>query len=128
MTDLTKLTSLLEQTLDTYQADRKIAKANYDMLVNQLESIHGDEMYMSEDGKLEKEVNNALRLYLDAGKRLEKVVEILTRIIIEKLNNESKEKVASILTTLNKDQGYIDNAIDVSMLKHNKKTIDYEKN
>jgi intergrase/recombinase len=80
---------------------------------------------MSEDGKLEKEVNGALKLYLESGKRLEKVVEILTRIVIENLNNTSKEKIADTLVGGDRGQDYIENPIDVSLLKH-KKIIEVE--
>lgn len=52
---------------------------------------------MSEDGKIESEMNRALDLLFKSSNKLETVIKTITTITISQLNNESRERVAKVL-------------------------------
>ena len=94
--DLRKLSGLLERVLEIFEADRKMAQDNYDKLRSQLDAILEKDMESSEDGKIEAEVNKALKLVFDSATRLQGVIDTTSRVIIAQLNADAKRDVASI--------------------------------
>ncbi|HQM96602.1 MAG TPA: hypothetical protein PK705_06320 [Clostridia bacterium] len=89
-----ELIGLLREALVICREDRKIAKDNYNSLRSQLDDILARDMESSEDGKIEQEVNRALKLVFDSGNRMESVITTITKILVTQLTNESREKVA----------------------------------
>jgi len=87
---------LLERTLAIYEEDRTTAISNYQSIRSQLENIL-DDAHMSEDGKIESEMNKALDLVFKSSNKLETVIKTITTITINQLNNESRERVAKVL-------------------------------
>lgn len=96
VSNLDRLVSLLERTLAIYEEDRATALTNYRDIKNQLEQIL-DDAHMSEDGKIESEMNRALDLVFKSSNKLETVIKTITTITISQLNNESRERVAKVL-------------------------------
>jgi hypothetical protein len=96
ISNLDKLVALLERTLAIYEEDRNRAIENYDNIQKQLDNIL-DDAHMSEDGKIETELNKALDLVFKSSNKLETVIKTITNITISQLNNESRERVAKVL-------------------------------
>ena len=96
ITNLDRLVQLLERTLAIYEEDRARAIDNYIAIRDQLTEIL-DEAHMSEDGKIETEMNKALDLVFKSSNKLETVIKTITTITISQLNNESRERVAKVL-------------------------------
>ena len=94
--NLDRLVQLLERTLAIYEEDRTTAISNYQSIRSQLENIL-DDAHMSEDGKIESEMNKALDLVFKSSNKLETVIKTITTITINQLNNESRERVAKVL-------------------------------
>lgn len=94
--EIKKLGAMLERVVEIYEKDRKLAETNYESLRAQLDNIIGSGMESSEDGKIEAEVNKALKLVFDSATRLQGVIEVVSRIIIANLNAEAKRDVANI--------------------------------
>jgi len=92
---LDELTSLLKESIKISQEDRKIAKQNYNDLKQQLEIILETGVEGSEEYKLEREVNNALKHVFASGDRMEKVIDSITKVMVAQLNAESKEAIAN---------------------------------
>ena len=95
---LEKISGLLDESLEIFRTDKKMAKVNYDMLRNQLDNLLDAGMEMSEEGKLEKAVNDGFRLYIQAGERLDSAINALNKILITQLNNSTKLQVANKLS------------------------------
>lgn len=93
-TNVTELTQLLSEAIAIFREDRRLARTNYDQLREQLDSIIDQGLEGSEEYRLEKEVNQALRLVFDSGNRMEKVIESITKILVTEINAESRERVA----------------------------------
>lgn len=101
---LNELSKLLKDSIKVYEDDRAMAVQNYQDMKSQLENIleggggsdeDGDSGFeMSQDCKLEAEVNKALKLVFEASRKLDKVIFHVTNVIIAQLNNESREKIA----------------------------------
>jgi len=98
---LTELSKLLRDSIQLYQDDRELAVNNFNDLKKQLEDVLGGGFEMSEDAKLEAEVNKALKLVFEASKKLDNVIYNVTQVIIAQLNNESREKIAEKFTAGN---------------------------
>ena len=95
-TDLRKLSSLLEKILAIFEYDRKLAITNYEKLREQLDNILKNGVESSEDGRIESEVNKALKNVFDSATRLQGVIDTTSRVIIAQLNADAKRDVASI--------------------------------
>jgi len=95
---LNELTELLRESIIMCKEDRKMAKDNYSALRQQLDNILDSDLESSEDGKLEQELNKALKLVFESGSRMESVISAITKILITQLTNESREKVAATFT------------------------------
>ena len=95
-TDLRKLSSLLEKILAIFEYDRKLAITNYEKLREQLDNILENGVESSEDGRIESEVNKALKNVFDSATRLQGVIDTTSRVIIAQLNADAKRDVASI--------------------------------
>ena len=94
--DIEKLTKKLEEIIEIFKEDRTLAKNNYDDISSQLEKIT-NVAHMSEDARLEKEKNIALKLIFESANRLEMVVKTLTEILVNQMNAESRERIARVL-------------------------------
>jgi len=117
--ELEKLIELLEEAIDLYRRDRTMAIDNYDQFRDQLDNILKTGMESSEEGKIEKEVNIALRSVFESAKRLDSVIMTVTKILVTQLNTESRERTAGILAGKNNE--YIDAPVNISKLLENKK-------
>lgn len=95
---LDRLSGLLENLLGIFNHDRSLAIQNYNDLKGQLDRILSNGFEISEDAKLESEINKALKLVFESSKKLETVIETISKILIQQLNNESREKIATTLT------------------------------
>ena len=104
-----KITELLQSAIDTAEKDRNLALSNYKDLKAQLDAITGSlGLHMSEDGKLEMQVNTALKLVFQSSERLDKVIKITSDIMINQLNNLTKEKIAKTFATAREITGPVD--------------------
>lgn len=90
---LDKISNMLEEAIDIYRRDRDIALKNYKQMRDQLDEVLED-VYMSEDGCLERAVNAALKLVFESGKRLDKAIESTTKLMITQLINDAKVQIA----------------------------------
>lgn len=115
-----ELVALLQSAISIFKEDRKIAKDNFDALRDQLDNILAQDLEGSEEYKLEKEMNTALKLLFDSGHKLEKVIESITKIIIAAMTNESKERVASKIFGDGTDGKYITKPINITELLDHK--------
>ena len=95
MTEAEELTKLLKEAIAICREDRKMALDNHNDFKKQLEAILDQGMEGSEEYKLEREVNQSLKLVYESGARMEKVIESITRIMAVQMNNESRERVAT---------------------------------
>lgn len=95
--ELQRISDLLEETLDLYRKDRKLAKKNYDSMKSQLDEVIDTGAYMSEDGNLERAVNTSLKLVFESGKRLDKALEAITKLLITQFINNTKLQIADKL-------------------------------
>lgn len=118
ISNLDKLVALLERTLAIYEEDRNRAIENYDNIQKQLDNIL-DDAHMSEDGKIETELNKALDLVFKSSNKLETVIKTITNITISQLNNESRERVAKVLVDRVPDK-----AIDFDEMMKDQKQIE----
>ena len=90
-----RVAELLESAIKTYENDKQMAIENYNALKSQLDNITGSlDLHMSEEAKLEAQVNVALNLVFKASERLDKVIKITSDIMINQLNNLTKERIA----------------------------------
>ena len=96
--EISQLTDKLFEVIEIFKEDRKMAKKNYEDISFQLDKIT-EIAHMSEDAKLEKEKNIALKLVFDSASRLEMVVKTLTEILINQMNAESRERIAKHLAS-----------------------------
>lgn len=109
-----KITELLQEAIRTAEKDRALAENNYQMLKEQLEKITSDSredgltIEMSPDGELEKACNTALGLVFKSSERLDKVIKITSDIMINQLNNLTKEKIAKTFATAREINGPVD--------------------
>ena len=94
---LDKLSGLLESLLTIFTSDRDLAINNYDGFKRQLDKILAGGFEISEDCALEGELNRALKLVFESSKRLETVIETVSKVLLQQLNNESRERVADKL-------------------------------
>ena len=83
---LEELSKLLKKVIDIYDEDREIAKTNLDRLETNLEQITMA-VPMSEEARLEKEVNTAVGLVFKAGERVDKVIQVVAKILVTQLVN-----------------------------------------
>lgn len=92
--DLEKISKMLEDALRIYKEDRCTAKENYDSMRAQLDAIREAGLPMSEEGALETAVNQALKLQMDAAKRLDMVIQTITKIFNAQMNNRTRLLIA----------------------------------
>lgn len=91
---LDKLTKLLEKALKIYEEDRALSIKNYNKFREQLDNILSQEFEMSQEGRLEAEVNKALKHVFDSGQRLDNVINAVKNILVNQMHSESREKIA----------------------------------
>lgn len=104
-----KITELLQKAIETAEHDRTLALNNYKDLKAQLDAITGSlGLHMSEECSLEKEINTALKLVFQSSERLDKVIKITSDIMINQLNNLTKEKIAKTFATAREITGPVD--------------------
>jgi len=129
--ELEQISTLLEEALDIYRQDRALAedilkdfrKQLFDIITNQ-------DMEMSEEGKIEKAVNDAFANVVKAGQRLDNVIMTISKIITTQLVNESRESVAAKIFGLNnrESEKIIEGPVDITkMLEEKKVKNDYDK-
>ena len=112
--EMMKISSMLEEVLQAYQEDRKIAKEQYEMLKDRLEEVYLSGMPTSEDGILEQTTNQALKLYLDISKRLDKTLEITSKMFNAQMDNNTKLIIADKIID---GQQKLDKPVDFKLLK-----------
>jgi len=93
---LNELTVLLKQAIALYAEDRKIAIENYEDFRKQLDDILSVQD-QSEEAGIEGEVNKALKLVFESGKRLDAVIQTVAKIIMTQMHSESREKAAALI-------------------------------
>jgi len=103
-----KITELLQNAIATAEKDRAMAVENYETLKGQLDAITSEGLHMSEEAKLEARVNAALKLVFQSSERLDKVIKITSDIMINQLNNLTKEKIAKTFATAREINGPVD--------------------
>lgn len=104
-----KVTELLEQAIKTFESDRKRAIQNYEALKAQLDGITKElGMHQSEEAKLEAQVNVALKLVFQSSERLDRVIKTTSDIMINQLNNLTKEKIAKTFAMQREISGPVD--------------------
>lgn len=113
---LEKLTELLQQSLILYTKDRKLALSNYKKIKEQYEKILLSGMEMSEEGAVEKQLNFALKLVFDSGKRLDNVIQTVAKIITTQLGGESRERTALLLSGRDPDDKTISAPVNLTKL------------
>jgi len=96
--DLSQLTDKLFEVIEIFKEDRQLALDNYKDISAQMDKIL-EVAHSSEDAKLEKEKNVALKLVFDSANRLEMVVKTLTEILVNQMNAESRERIAKHLAS-----------------------------
>lgn len=94
---LLELELLLKELINIYKADRTLAMNNYNSFRDQLENVLTS-YESSEEARLEKEVNTALKLVLVSSDKLNIVIQTVSKIITSQMSAENREKVARILT------------------------------
>ncbi len=118
--ELSQLTEKLFEVIEIFKEDRAMAKRNYDEISAQLEKIT-EIAHMSEDAKLEKEKNVALKLVFESANRLETVIKTLTEILINQMNTESRERIAKNLIAVTDPNKQIpQGAIDLTKITYKK--------
>lgn len=112
---LNKISELMEESLTIFRKDKKLAWQNYDQLRMQLDNLLETGIEMSEEGKLEKQVNEAFKIYILAGKKLDDTINALNKILITQLNNQTKLQVANKLAEGNETK-YLDSPANFKVL------------
>lgn len=112
---LNKISELMEESLTIFRKDKKLAMQNYDQLRSQLNDLLETGIEMSEEGKLEKQVNEAFKIYIMAGKKLDDTINALNKILITQLNNQTKLQVANKLSEGN-EKKYLDSPANFKVL------------
>lgn len=112
---LNKISELMEESLTIFRKDKKLAMQNYDQLRSQLDDLLETGIEMSEEGKLEKQVNEAFKIYIMAGKKLDDTINALNKILITQLNNQTKLQVANKLSEGN-EKKYLDSPANFKVL------------
>jgi len=97
MVDLQRIQEMLEDAIRKFEEDRTIALNNYNFLKDRLEEIYEEGMPMSEEGRMECEINIALTTYMNTAKRLEKIIDIVSKMFNNQMNNKTKLIVADKL-------------------------------
>lgn len=92
--ELQKISAMLSDVLTSYKEDRELAKGQYDFLKDRLAEVYDTGMPMSEDGILEDASNKALKNYIDISKRLDKILETVTKMFNTQNNNNTKLIIA----------------------------------
>jgi len=112
--ELQHISEMISDIVSSYKEDKKTAMKNYEILRDRLEELYETGIPMSEEGALERETNNALKIYMDIGKRLDKALEIATKLFSNKLDNHTKLLIADKIIDGNQK---INAPIDFKMLK-----------
>jgi hypothetical protein len=89
-----ELTTLLRKSIAICEKNRTLAENNYNNLRSQLNDILETGVEGSEEYKLEKEVNNALKLVFESGARMDAVINTISKILVTQMTNESRERAA----------------------------------
>lgn len=115
MVDLQRIQEMLEDAITKFNEDRDIALTNYNFLKDRLEEIYDSGIPMSEEGSMEREMNIALTTYMNTAKRLEKIIDIVSKMFNNQMNNKTKLIVADKLIG-NDDRRLVDGPIDIKNL------------
>ena len=91
-----EMNKLLRQAVTLYEEDRAMAESNFRSLSAQLESVKND-FEMSENGALEAEVNKALKLVFESGRRLDAVLQTVAKLLMTQMHADSRIETARIM-------------------------------
>ena len=111
-----ELVTLLRRSLALCEENRTMAVANYNALKSQLDNVTSV-AEMSEEGKLECEVNRALKLVFDSGIKMDNVIKTISSVLIAQLNADARIEVADRLSGGGIDQdGIVRRAVNIAGL------------
>lgn len=116
--DSKRLIELLEDSVALYKKDRQMAVDNYEMLRDQLKQITTMQE-MSEEARIEREVNTALKNVFLSGERLDAVIQSLSKILIGSMNAQSRIEAAKAFSGNNNNNNeklIISEPIDIKAL------------
>jgi len=100
--EIENLTAIFNHAIKLLTEDKAEADRFYEELMNAYEEVRGFST-VSEDGIIEKAINECLKNKNEMGKRLEKIQDNITRIITTKLTLEANIEMNKLgANTLNK--------------------------
>jgi len=125
--DSQKLILLLEDSINLYKKDRELALENYKSLKAQLDEITRTQE-MSEEAKLETQVNKAIENVFKSGQRLDAAIQALSKIVINSMHAQAKIESAKAFNGLIANEKVVSDTIDISkLLEASDENIDYDK-
>lgn len=125
--DSQKLILLLEDSINLYKKDRELALENYKSLKAQLDEITRTQE-MSEEAKLETQVNKAIENVFKSGQRLDAAIQALSKIVINSMHAQAKIESAKAFNGLIANEKVVSDTIDISkLLEATDENIDYDK-
>ncbi len=114
------LQELLEKVIKIYEENRTLAIDNYKTIKKQYDNIISM-VEMSESGAVEKAMNEALNLVFKSGAQLENVINVVSKMLMTNMINDSKERVAKTFS-----QRTLDKPVDIQNLLEDKHEFDKE--
>ena len=90
---LEKLASLLERSISIMEENRKTANVNHHYFKDMMKKIHDELDNVSEDGIIEKSVNDSLKLLIESAKVLETPIQALTKVLIARIQTDAIAKL-----------------------------------
>lgn len=91
--NLKKLSDMLEEVKLIFEEDRKRAIEHYKILKRQYDEVI-QELPFSDDGILEKEMNNALKIINECQKTLYPLITALSKIIDTQLKGQTMREIS----------------------------------
>ena len=89
MESLQKTNSLLEETMKIVKEDRELARNNYDFIREKGEA----DDYISDDGALERELNNALKQLITSSDKLTKVADTAAKMAAALIRSDTLKEI-----------------------------------
>jgi hypothetical protein len=90
---LEKLASLLEKSISIMEENRTAANKNHHYFNGMMKKIHDEIVNVSEDGIIEKSVNDSLKLLIESAKVLETPIQALTKVLIARIQSDAISKL-----------------------------------
>ena len=90
---LEKLASLLEKSISIMEENRTAANKNHHYFKDMMKKIHEEIDNVSEDGIIEKSVNDSLKLLIESAKVLETPIQALTKVLIARIQSDAIAKL-----------------------------------